>query len=66
MPGASALIPVTVVPEAPGQTAVEPSPRTRRRTGVIEIGLAGGRRVRVDRDVDPEALRRVLDVLDRR
>jgi transposase len=33
---------------------------------VIEIGLSGGRRVRVDRDVDAEALRRVLDVLGER
>ena len=32
----------------------------------IEIELGGGRRVRVDRDVDAAALRRVLDVLARR
>jgi transposase len=33
---------------------------------VIEIDLGSGRCVRVDGDVDAEALRRVLDVLDRR
>ena len=33
--------------------------------GVIEIQLSGGRRLRVDRHVDAEALRRVLSVLGR-
>ena len=33
--------------------------------GVIEIELSGGRRLRVDRHVDAEALRRVLSVLGR-
>lgn len=44
-----------------------PSPRPRRgKTGVIEIDLGGGRRLKVDRDVDAGALRRVLDALDGR
>ncbi|HLY45478.1 MAG TPA: transposase [Stellaceae bacterium] len=48
-------------------TAVAEAPRRRRRkAGLIEIELAGGRRVRVDRDVDAAALERVLDVLARR
>ncbi len=38
---------------------------SRRRLGVIEIELGSGRRVRVDREVDADALRRVLDVLER-
>ena len=48
--------------------AVHDAPRRRRRTkvGLIEIELDGGRRVRVDRDVDAAALERVLDVLERR
>ena len=48
--------------------AVTDAPRRRRRkkVGLIEIELEGGRRVRVDRDVDAAALRRVLDVLARR
>ena len=33
--------------------------------GVMEIELSGGRRLRVDRHVDAEALRRVLAVLGR-
>jgi transposase len=32
---------------------------------MIEIELAGGRRLRVGRDVDAEALRRVISVLER-
>ena len=33
--------------------------------GVMEIELSGGQRLRVDRHVDAEALRRVLSVLGR-
>jgi transposase len=36
------------------------------RIGLIEIDLGNGRRIRVDAQVDPDALARVLDVLDRR
>lgn len=36
------------------------------RSGLIEIDLGNGRRIRVDAQVDPEALARVLDVLERR
>ena len=36
------------------------------RNGLIEIDLGNGRRIRVDAQVDPEALARVLDVLERR
>ena len=34
--------------------------------GLIEIDLVNRRRIRVDAQVDPEALARVLDVLERR
>ena len=64
-PSTPALIPMTVVPDAPVPAEIAPV-RSRRRAGVIEIGLSGGRRVRVDRDVDAEALRRVLDALGER
>ncbi len=47
------------------ETAPASRPR-RRKTGVIEIDLSGGRRLKVDRDVDAGALRRVLDALDGR
>jgi transposase len=65
VPPAPALIPVAVVSDEPAPTETAPV-RSRRRTGLIEIGLSGGRRVRVDRDVDAEALRRVLDALGER
>ena len=38
----------------------------RTRSGVIEIELGSGNRVRVDNDVDADALRRVLSVLGER
>jgi transposase len=40
--------------------------RRRRSQGIIEIDLGSGHRIRVDGDVDGEALRRVLDALVRR
>jgi transposase len=80
VPGASELpsfvaVEITKdVPSLPGPVpevkpaAVNDAPRRRRRkkAGLIEIELEGGRRVRVDRDVDAAALERVLDVLARR
>ena len=50
----------------------EPSPtlasnakagRSLKRGGMMEIELGDGRRVRVDRDVDGDALRRVIEAL---
>jgi transposase len=65
-----ALVPVEIastptpasncVPQPPSSP-----PAQRRRAGIIEIEL-GGCRVRVDREVDTEALQRVLEVLRRR
>ena len=63
---AGASVPALVERASPaaGEKAEAAPPRVRRRkTGVIEIGLGGGRRVRVDSDVDADALRRVLDAL---
>ena len=63
------LVPVEIVPapvtlaretEAPTTTAAL---ARRRRHGIIEIDLSGGRRIRVDSDVDADALRRVMDAL---
>ena len=56
-----AFMPVEITP-VPVQTTPVASPP--RRTGLIEIVLGRGRRVRVDRDVDAEALRRVLQVVE--
>jgi transposase len=54
------LIPVTVTAET---AAVATAPSTVTET--IEIDLAGKYRVRVSSGVDAQALRRVLDVLER-
>lgn len=64
------LVPVRVVPAGPAvekALSVEPPSATpvRKRRGLIEIKLGDGRSVRVDENVDAEALRRVLDVLSR-
>ena len=59
------LVPVTIVPMAAAADTPPPR-RKRRRSCMIEIEVSGGRRVRVGGDVDAEALRRVLDVLEER
>ena len=59
----SILLPVEIDAMAP------PPPATngrRAKPGVIEIELGSGSRVRVDNDVDADALRRVLSVLGER
>jgi len=61
VPSAPQLIPVLVTA---GQDAVATQPSTVAET--IEIDLAGKYRVRVSSGVDAQALRRVLDVLERR
>jgi transposase len=46
-----------------------PQPQARssgRKPGLIEIDLGGGKRIRVDANVDADALGRVLDVLGRK
>ena len=67
--GVPALVPVEIVAApVPALPAPTPSsvPRPRRSAGLIEIELSQGRRVRLGPDVDGDALRRVLDALDRR
>jgi transposase len=57
-----------------GDETSKPAPEDDRRmrqlpacrNGLIEIDLGNRRRIRVDAQVDPEALARVLDVLERR
>jgi transposase len=63
------LVPVEIVPppvEADQVPSVTGTGRRRKGQSLIEIQLEGGARVRVDRDVDADALRRVLDALVRR
>ncbi len=66
----SILLPVEIDATAPLSEAARPArpPTNGRRPkhGVIEIELGSGNRVRVDNDVDADALRRVLSVLGER
>lgn len=55
-------VPPREVAEAPFTTTA----RRRKSVGIIEIDLGSGHRIRVDGDVDGDALRRVLDALVRR
>lgn len=60
-----ALVPVEITPVAAAISSGAPqlassSPVQCASAGIIEIELGGGCRVRVDRDVDVEALRLVL------
>jgi transposase len=55
------FVPVEITP-VPAQAPSVTSPS--RRTGLIEIVLRHGRRIRVDHEVDAEALRRVLQVVE--
>jgi transposase len=69
--GSSILLPVEIdaTPPPPPEAArpLRPGPSGRRqKPGVIEIELGSGNRVRVDNDVDADALRRVLSVLGER
>jgi transposase len=65
-----ALVPVEIAfTPAPASTCTPQPPSSppaqRPGAGIIEIELSGGCRVRVDRDVDAEALQRVLELLRR-
>jgi transposase len=60
-PSGPMLVPVTVTPEPGGDASTAPSVADR-----IEIELSGRYRVRVGHGFDEQALRRVLDVLERR
>lgn len=64
-----ALMPVKIAPAEPAPpsaSVVSADSRGPRGSGVIEIDLGDGRCVRVGRDVNASALRRVLAVLERR
>ena len=58
--------PVAELSKPPSDEPLQSRPATSGRSGLIEISLGGGRRVRVDANVDAAALARVLDVLERR
>lgn len=64
------LLPVEIVPAPAARVVDSADPQTTGRqhqqSGLIEIDLGDGRRVRVDCAVDARALKRVLDALVRR
>ena len=67
IPAVPRLIPVQLAASPPlAQTPPPPVRSTGRNVGMIEIDLGGGKRVRVDANVDADALGRVLDVLGRK
>jgi transposase len=60
--GASAIVPVRIGTAPVGERSSRAAPALAR-PGLIEIALPDGRCVRVDREVDAGALRRVLEAL---
>ncbi|MCF6113868.1 IS66-like element accessory protein TnpA [Mesorhizobium muleiense] len=68
-PSTPQLVPVEIATALPApSTPAEPPriPRSRKKSSMVTIELGGGRRLRVESDVDTEALGRILDVLERR
>ena len=71
-PEATTFLPVQIAnagapaidPQAAGAAPMPPSIIVEHVTPGIEIELIGGRRVRFDRDVDPETMRRVVIALE--
>ena len=65
-----AIAEAAVAGEAPCEESVTSPPSSvpsiiiERPAAGIEIELVGGRRVRFDRDVDPETMKRVVAVLE--
>jgi transposase len=57
--------PVAFLPvEISAPTGPAPPSRSKRRVKLVEVTLVGGRRLRVDPDIDPEALRRLVQALE--
>jgi transposase len=57
--------PVAFLPvEVSDPAGPRPAPKSRRRPRVVEVTLVGGRRLRVDPDIDPEALRLLVQALE--
>ncbi|MET2833072.1 IS66-like element accessory protein TnpA [Mesorhizobium shangrilense] len=68
-PSMSQLVAVEVVEArpAPQPPALQsPISRSRKKSSMVTIELGGARRLRVESDIDSEALGRILDVLERR
>ncbi|WP_082046644.1 IS66-like element accessory protein TnpA [Rhizobium gallicum] len=66
-PPARQFIPVEVAAlPAPDPVETTLPPRPRKKISVVTIELSRGRRIRVESDVDTEALARIVDIVDRR
>ena len=68
-PSAPQLVPVEVVEALPAPAVPSEPPavsRPRKKASIVTIELGGGRRLRVESDIDTEALGRILNVLERR
>lgn len=64
---APGFVPAVIVPELPPVPSPKHDPRpASSREARVEIVLARGRRVIVDAGVDPDALARILDAVERR
>jgi len=62
---AVSFTPLVMAPD-PAPAAPTAAAPPRQRSGRIEIALPNGRRLIVEPDIDPEALARLVDALDRR
>ena len=64
---ASTLVPVIMSEAAPPASPIPPGPpapsQSRRKRSDVTIELGRGRSIRVDSDIDTEALGRILDVV---
>lgn len=59
------FVPVTIS-DAGSLPSSAPPQSARRKPSIVTIELGRGKRIRVDSDIDTEALGRILDVLERR
>lgn len=58
--------PLVFLPVEVSDASARPAaPRSRRRAKAVEVTLVGGRRLRVDPDIDPDTLFRLVQALER-
>jgi transposase len=63
---AVAETPLVFLPVEVSEASTRPAaPRSRRRAKAVEVTLVGGRRLRVDPDIDPDTLYRLVQTLER-
>jgi hypothetical protein len=63
---ARAEMPLVFLPVEVSDASTRPAaPKARRRSKAVEVTVVGGRRLRVDPDVDPDTLCRLVQALER-